>query len=81
MLCACQPTRRTKVARPRSEEAPQTPPVSDFTVTQGVPPMMVRVTDGSSLVHEGIGREGGDEFEMPGPMAQNLAATGYVTLL
>lgn len=50
-------------------------------VTQGVPDMTVRVLPGVSMSHEGNAYSEGDEFVLPGPLAESFAFDGQVEIV
>jgi hypothetical protein len=49
------------------------------TVTQGVPPIKVKVLPGQQVGHDGVMYEEGGEVELDGPSAIALIQLGYVT--
>lgn len=50
-------------------------------VTQGVPDMTVKVNPGVTMSHEGNSYSEGDEFTLPGPLAESFAFDGQVQIV
>lgn len=57
-------------------------PGIEATVTPGgVPPITVELTEDTTISRDGRNYVGGDQVELPGPLAQHFIAAGYATFI
>jgi hypothetical protein len=54
--------------------------MTDVQVTRNVPPKRVAVNDGNTVAWADKSFSGGDSLVLPGPMADQLALGGHVTI-
>ena len=64
---------------PKAQNDPAEP--QNILVTNGVPPMTVRVLDGVSFSHDGVDYQPGQEVELYGPVAQQFVLMGFVEIV
>jgi hypothetical protein len=64
---------------PKAQNDPAEP--QNILVTNGVPPMLVRVKEGVSFSHEGQDYTEGQEVEIDGPVAQQFVLMGFVDIV
>ena len=73
---------RTRAEASENNSPPDDAPMEMVTVTQGIPPVSVRVNEGNQITHEEQSYAAGDVIQdVDGPLAMGWESAGHVTIL